>query len=375
MKIIIVADNLDLGSGGGVGTFLFELANEFALSGNEVALFGVVQMRNPNDELLNVLKTNGVRVEQLNVASRREALMNFGKYVLTLRRKIKEFAGEHRVVCNVHLKLGSLYGVMAAMGLKNIVCVETYHSQYHHYGFQYKCMSPFIQKYICVSQSAKEEFQKRFIPPKGKAIAIDNGIGMEAIRMHSEPISIGDHTFVSVGRLSYEKNLIVTAKAFAEVRQGVIYQIIGGGEDERIFDIEKESSHVNLLGALPRQNVLNIVAGSQMVVMPSLWEGLSIFQLEAMALGKPLMLSDIGSFRYVMNEKPLDNGEEYRVCKWGYLVQTDNVSAWVRAIEHCCKNTNLLGNMGKEVLKLSERFDIRTTAKKYVDEFYRTIDG
>lgn len=50
---------------------------------------------------------------------------------------------------------------------------------------------------------------------------------------------------------------------------------------------------------------LRQISNADMIVMPSLWEGLSIFQLEALALGCPMMLSDISAFRQIFMKKNL----------------------------------------------------------------------
>ena len=54
------------------------------------------------------------------------------------------------------------------------------------------------------------------------------------------------------------------------------------------------SSSVRFLGALPREEALRELAGAALLVFPSLWyEQFAITPLEAMALGVPVLVSDV----------------------------------------------------------------------------------
>lgn len=85
-----------------------------------------------------------------------------------LRKAIVQIASDEQTVCNLHLKLSVLLGGMATTGLRNVKCVETYHSQYSHYSLEYNLMRPRISLYIPCSKSAGVEMQSRFHVPKEK---------------------------------------------------------------------------------------------------------------------------------------------------------------------------------------------------------------
>jgi len=115
-----------------------------------------------------------------------------------------------------------------------------------------------------------------------------------------------------------------------------------------------------------REEIIEALNQCDMVIMPSLWEGLSIFMLEALSLGCPLMVSDIEAFRDVLNEPALKKNEFWRKSSWGYLVQTSCVTAYSDAMKHYLRNIEDKENMQKASLAIAKKYDISETAMKYI---------
>ena len=74
--------------------------------------------------------------------------------------------------------------------------------------------------------------------------------------------------------------------------------IIGSGEHEH--DLLKKiegaglQKQIHMAGVMSREKALRLLSASRLLVFPSVWEGLPIAPLEAMALGLPVVASDIG---------------------------------------------------------------------------------
>lgn len=115
---------------------------------------------------------------------------------------------------------------------------------------------------------------------------------------------------------------------------------------------------------MDRKSVLSYTAGADMVCMPSLWEGLSIYMMEAFSLGRPMMLSDIPSFREAVGEGKLEN-ELYRKCEWGYLIKANDSQSCYAALLDFIEHKNEWIQMQNASLKMAEKFSIAATAKRY----------
>lgn len=371
MKIIQIMDNFSVG--GGVNSFVFDLCRALKKQGGDVSLIGLLNKGYEKNPEVQQLRAEGIEVVCLGASSKKQALLHdIGK----LRTIIKDMTQNEPAVCNLHLKLSVLMGVVSTLGLHNIIRVETYHSLYSKYLVQMKALSPFISMYICCSKSAKEEFVKRFCPRPDKVIEIPNGVNCADLKkLVDEKQDKAMITAVSVGRFTYQKNFGVTASAFSKIENGnFLYKIFGDGElKQQIADSVRDTNKVKLCGQVPRQTIINELANCDIVVMPSLWEGLSIVMLEAMALGRPLMISDVPSLRNVLGEEPLRDGELWRQCTWGYLVETDNAMAYNAAMNHFLENQNLVEEMSKEIEKYSMLYSIEKTANSYAAVYERCL--
>lgn len=372
MKVIEIID--DFCQGAGVNTFVFDLCYALHQANCEVMLIGVMDKGFDNNSEVDFLKKVGVKVVCLEAKSKKYALIN---HVAQLRKIIIEFAQDENIVCNLHLKLSELMGCLATIGLNNVKCVETYHNTYHHYHLQCFVQRPFIKKYICVSEEARKEMLRRFHTRRHDTIAIPNGISRDKIRSlvtetgsvlsDREPLQL-----LSVGRLSYEKNFLTVVEALKDVcNEHIIYTLAGGGNQyDQIVEVAKDNPHIHILGRQTRAQCLQLLSGADIVIMPSLWEGRSILQLEAAAFDKPMILSDVPGLREPFNEKPLEAEELFRVCDFGYLVEVSEIKAYQEAVKHYYNNRNMLkGKIEKKVHSISVKNDIKSVANRYIECF------
>lgn len=374
MNIVQIMDNFNIG--GGVNSFVYDLCYALKSKGCNVCLIGILVDGFSNNPEIEKLRNSGIRVECLGAQSKKDAILNYKK---KLRKLIIEISQNKKTICNLHLKLSVLMGVIATIGLNNIRCVETYHNTYYRYHFQCWLCSPFVKKYITVSETAKNEMHRRFFIPLRRIVAVPNGVPREEIRMvlkSEKSVNIKEKIrVISVGRLSYEKNFKIPVQAFSQLCNGNIeYILIGSGPEEmEIKELAKKSQNIYVVGALPRTQALQQVADADIVVMPSLWEGRSIFQLEAMALDKPLIISDVPGLREPFEERELNENEKFRVCSFGYLVRTSDCESYREALEHYVINKETIKErMIDTIRRVSIKNDISQTATRYI-ECYKNV--
>ncbi len=103
---------------------------------------------------------------------------------------------------------------------------------------------------------------------------------------------------ISVGSLSYQKNFEFIIKAFSAIANpGIELHIFGEGHLKPQLEqlINGRTNQIKLMGI--HRNINEVLREYDLYVSSSLYEGLSLSVLEAMASGIPLLLSDIPSFR------------------------------------------------------------------------------
>ena len=370
MKIIQIVDHLS--GGGGVNSFVYDLCYALKEKGCDVSLIGIQKRGYNENPEIDKLRKKGIRVECIGAQNKKDAILHC---IIRLRNEIRDICGREKTICNLHLKLSVLMGTLATVGMKNVKCIETYHNTYHHYHLQCWMCSPFIKKYICVSETAKEEMHHRFKTPYKKLVAIPNGVSRERIR---ELAKVDEHkcedkkiNVVSIGRLSYEKNFLLPVTAFLDICcENITYTLVGGGPQENeIRKIASKNSFIYMTGSLERNEALQILTKADIIVMPSLWEGRSILQLEAMALDKPMIISDVPGLREPFKELPLTAEEKVRVCRFGYLVSTNDRNAYCAAIKHFIDNRNRSIEISSYLKEISVSNDLSKMAEKYLDEY------
>jgi glycosyltransferase involved in cell wall biosynthesis len=220
-----------------------------------------------------------------------------------------------------------------------------------------------IDKIICVSESAKKAFVDLY-GYKDKAIVIHNALNLEKVRiMAEEKLSSEYETYfdtskliISVlGRIEAVKNhKLVIELADHLVRNLSIndfrFIIIGSGplleSLKAHVDEKKLNEYVYFLGFV--KNPYPLIKASSVYIQPSITEGLPTTLCEALAMGKPVITSDIPPFNEV-----LCNG------KFGLISKNNTIFSYADNL------MKMFDNSVRESfsLKASERWDDFSTSK------------
>lgn len=160
-----------------------------------------------------------------------------------------------------------------------------------------------------------------------------------------------------VGRLCEQKNpnaLLSAALNILKFRNDVFFIFIGDGElrEKLEEDASEFSSNIRFLGW--RNDTYAILKALDIFVLPSLWEGMPLAILEAMASGLPCVVSDIaGNNHLIENEKN------------GFLVDALDANMLTERLLFLIENEDTCVKMGKENRRVVEMsYDIQSRVHK-----------
>jgi glycosyltransferase involved in cell wall biosynthesis len=172
-------------------------------------------------------------------------------------------------------------------------------------------------------------------------------------------ISPGASVLAVVGRLSKEKGHRVLLDALRRVETRTVLLVAGEGPLEAELRQSALGLDIRWLGFL--RDIRPVYAAADAVVMPSLTEGLPLVALEAMALGRPLVASEVGELPTLLADGA------------GVLVRPGSDAALARGLEGV-----LLDAEHRERLALRARarvesaYTLERMAERYARELYET---
>lgn len=190
-------------------------------------------------------------------------------------------------------------------------------------------------------------------------IYIPNAIDIEALPQGYE--TLHPNQILYVGRLSKEKNvetLLLAAKELLDFQ----LVIVGDGPERRRLGRSAVPGRIIFLGRQPWPRTIQLMRGSQAVVLPSIQEGLPTVLLEAMAVGTPVIATRVGGIPHVLTD-----GEN------GILVQPRNTAAIRESILQLKKDEKLRKRLVDNARRLVEmEYSWRTVAPQY-SKLYRQL--
>jgi len=159
------------------------------------------------------------------------------------------------------------------------------------------------ERIICVSEAERERGRHAGI--KARMEVVRNGVSTDALRAvaNAQPpsairVDLGlppGPLAVCIGRLSEQKGQDVLLAAWPQIVARVPsahLALVGEGTDAA-----RHRMPVGVLAAGPRVDVPKWLAAADVVIAPSRYEGLSLAVLEAMAVGRPVVATDVDGMK------------------------------------------------------------------------------
>lgn len=231
-----------------------------------------------------------------------------------------------------------------------------------------------LAKRVFVVSSELEGFFEGF--PVAK---IYNGVDVQRFRPDlsgkdfRERFGIPGDAFVfgMVGTIEARKGtmgFLQAAKALAGSAADVRFAIVGDGMPEDLRKVrdflsenEPPASRVVLTGRL--DDMPGVMAGLDVLVLPSLWEGFPRSLIEAMACGKAAIASDVGEIPFI-----LDGG----TC--GMVIPRGDQEALVKAMAYALSDRAALTEMGRRAReRVVSAFSLDRHVEVVQDEYRKLL--
>ncbi|CDI06492.1 glycosyltransferase family 4 protein [Candidatus Nitrosotenuis uzonensis] len=169
---------------------------------------------------------------------------------------------------------------------------------------------------------------------------------------------------IFAGRLSKEKGIDTLVKIARMLPTDIHLIVLGSGPEEaKMRDLAEIQNNVHFLGYKSKEKTISLIRGSDILIQPSLAEGISTTILEAMACGTAVVASNVGG-----------NGEVIKNGITGFLFDPHNYEEFVRKITELLsdkKNTiSIINNAKSEV----EKYDWSHVGKLYLDIYESVLD-
>ncbi|MDR1485723.1 MAG: glycosyltransferase [Planctomycetaceae bacterium] len=240
-------------------------------------------------------------------------------------------------------------------GVKHVVsCIRVAeHSSGWHLFFD-RITSRLVEKYICVSDSVAEFSKTVGGLPAQKIAVIRNGVNIP-----NKLTKGNQNKIIFVGRLDYQKGidwLIRTLPSWLPQLEGWELQIVGDGTMRKKLEKQLDAQlrkQVKILGW--RSDARELIAASNILVLPSRWEGMPNVLLQAMSFAKPVVATNAEGVA-----ESLGNLAEQQICQFG------NTEQFARMILNLANNPKLAESLGQENrMRIISDFSLDNMVKQY----------
>ncbi len=292
---------------GGAERALVELALRLDRSRFSPAVYALAPPPPAERSLVPLLQSAGVAVQCLGIVRFREA-------VRAVRMLAEAWSRQRVQLVQTFLFHANLLGRLAARracvshvvaGLRVAERGRRWHLWLD------RLTSSLVQRYVCVSRSVAEFSRTAGRLPAEKLVVIPNGVDLDRCRLappadlSSVGLAAGRRAVVFVGRLEHQKNvlwLIEHAGLWLDRLPEHDLLLVGDGplreSLRRRLSTLPWSRRVHMAGWRP--DTVSIIKASDLLVLPSLWEGMPNVVLEAMACSRPVVAADVEGVRELL---------------------------------------------------------------------------
>lgn len=328
---------------------------------NQVALLLMNGVETP---FKNKIEQQGIKVYSFSTTNDVYNPLN----ILKMRKYLKGFdvIHTHNTACQLYVPIARLMGSDCA------VLVTTEHSSSNRRRSK-RWLRPIdlwmYKRYaaiICIADKARNNLEN-YIGKREGIFTISNGVDTKHFIRPVKDIS-GQKQFVitMVAAIRAEKDHATLIKSMTHLPENYRLQIVGDGERENRERVQslcsnlELDSRVSFLGV--RQDVPDILEQSDVVVLSSHWEGLSLSSIEGMASGRPFVASDVDGLREMVGGA-------------GVLFTHGDDKDLAEKIQWLCEHPDKYKQVATRCQEKAKQYDISVMARKYLDLYEELLSS
>lgn len=353
MKILHVITSLRTG---GAEHLMVDLLPRLRDLGNEVELLIFDGTRTAFYE---ELEQKGIKIHSLGIGGNVYHPQNI--------LKLRKFIGKYDII-HTHNTACQLFAPIAKLlKCSKVKLVTTEHSANNRRRDKWylkpvdKWMYNRYRYIICISEQPAENLRNH-IGAKDSIVVVNNGVDVVKFLYPIKDISQNKSFLVTqVSSFNDAKDQDTLVKAIKELPDIYRLQLAGDGirrpKVEELANTLGVADRVDFLGI--RTDIPEILKSSDIVVLSSHWEGLSLSSIEGMASGRPFIASDVDGLREVVEGA-------------GILFAHGDYKQLAKEIKQLCNNPVHYNVVASECQKRAKQFDISIMAEKY-NELYKSL--
>jgi glycosyltransferase involved in cell wall biosynthesis len=368
MKILIVCKSLPIRSQGGIQTHVWKLSEHMVRLGHEVHILTAGSWK------------KGIKIHSLEGRTLieipylplfRQPIMPMFLEELSFNISARNWLKKHQSAYDI-IHLQGRSGFLHPNYVNNVPIVSTFHglvsvennrsmrknslelSLHQRWATLFERRQiKYSNALIAVSNEMLEEMQDLTGGKLQKAKIISNGVDFDKIGTKNANLETDENLLVFVGRIDSIKGIYNLVQAMKKVKPSIRLVMIGDSFGRKSFEkhifTEGVSDRITLTGALPNNEVFEWIRKSYALILPSFHETQGIVLLEANACGKPVLASDVGGVKEVVQHN--ENGFLFNPHN------IDSIANSINALFDMPKKAQQMGEFGRDLVKKHYKWD------------------
>lgn len=188
-----------------------------------------------------------------------------------------------------------------------------------------------------------------------KVIHVPNAIDISSLSQQKDKIY--EKQIIFAGRLSKEKGILNLLEVAQHLPIDTHLLILGSGpEQRRVKKVSELNPNIHFLGYKSKEKTIALIRGSDVLIQPSLMEGISSTVLEAMACKTPIIATRAGGNKEILVHN-----------KSGILVEPSSIEQTAEEIINLVSNKQHAIRLAQEAFNQVQKYDWSYVGNLYLD--------